>query len=60
MYSQTKLHAITHVGVSPNETQPLVGKSISFIPLSPALIIITLSLSWMHCPLTRICPTLNK
>lgn len=60
MYSQTKLYAITHVGVSPNETQPLMGKSISFIPLSPALIIITLSLSWMHCPLTHICPTLNK
>lgn len=40
--------------------QALMGKSISFIPLSPALIIITLSLSWMHCPLTHICPTLNK
>lgn len=60
MYSQTKLCAITHVGVSPNETQPLMGKSISFIPRSPALIIITLSLSWMHCPPTHIRPTLNK
>lgn len=43
MYSQTKLCAITHVGVSPNETQALVGKSISLIPLSLALIIITLA-----------------
>lgn len=60
MYSQTNPYAITHVGASPNETQSLMGKSISFTPLSPALIIITLSLSWMHCPLTHICPTLNK
>ena len=60
MYSQMELYAITHAGVSPNETQALLGKSISFIPLSPALIIITLSLSWMHCPLTHICPTLSK
>lgn len=43
MYSQMKLSAITHVGVSPNETHHLMGKSISFIPLSLALIIITLS-----------------
>lgn len=60
MYSQMKLYAITHIGVSPNETQRLMDKSISFIPLRPALIIITLSLSWMYCPLTYICPTLNK
>lgn len=60
MYSQMKLYAITQVEVSPNEAQHLMGKSISFIPLSPALIIITLSLSWMQCPLTHICPTLNK
>lgn len=60
MYSQMKLCAITHAGAGPNETQALMGKSISFIPISPALIIITLSLSWMHCPLTHICPTLNK
>lgn len=58
MYSQTKLCAITRV--SPNETQALMGKSITFIPLSATLIIIILSLSWMHCPLTHICPTLNK
>lgn len=32
MYSQTKRRAITHVGVSPNETQALMGPSISFYP----------------------------
>lgn len=38
MYSQTKLCAITDVGVSPNETQALVGKSISLTPPpSPSL-----------------------
>lgn len=32
MYSQTNPHAITHVGLGPNETQALMGKSISFTP----------------------------
>lgn len=60
MYSRTKLFAITLLGVSPNEIEALMGKSIIFIPLSPTLIILVPSLSWMHCPLTHICPTLNK
>lgn len=47
MYSQMKLHPVAHAEVIPNETQHLVGKSVGFIPLSPASIIITLSLSWM-------------
>lgn len=37
MYSQMKLCAITHAGAGPNETQALMGKSISFIPISPGL-----------------------
>lgn len=60
MYSHIERFAITHVEVSPNEIQSLMGKSLTFIPTGPSLIIIVPRLSWMHRPLTHICSTLNK
>lgn len=55
MYSLTEILAIAHLEVSPNEIQALVGTSITFIPLSPALIIIVPTLSWLYCPPALIC-----